>query len=120
MWSINGFLNVDYAALGNKKIDCKGKLKTILNKIHADFKSAYGEDLFICADRAFQDRDKEVDESVVESLNDWFIASEQAPTRSSWTVRTFNGKTVGVAVPAFYTNDKSGTRMFLMQITANV
>ena len=90
----------------------KGKLKAILNKIHADFKSAYGEDLFICADRAFQDRDKEVDESVVESLNDWFIASEQAPTRSSWTVRTFNGKTVGVAVPAFYTNDKSGTRMF--------
>ncbi len=112
LWSINGFLNVDYAALGNKKIDCKGKLKAILNKIHADFKSAYGEDLFICADRAFQDRDKEVDESVVESLNDWFIASEQAPTRSSWTVRTFNGKTVGVAVPAFYTNDKSGTRMF--------
>ena len=112
LWSINGFLNVDYAALGNKKIDCKGKLKTILNKIHADFKSAYGEDLFICADRAFQDRDKEVDESVVESLNDWFIAAEQAPTRSSWTVRTFNGKTVGVAVPAFYTNDKSGTRMF--------
>lgn len=112
LWSINGFLNVDYAALGNKKIDCKGKLKTILNKIHADFKSAYGEDLFICADRAFQDRDKEVDESVVESLNDWFIASEQASTRSSWTVRTFNGKTVGVAVPAFYTNDKSGTRMF--------
>ena len=41
LWSINGFLNVDYAALGNKKIDCKGKLKTILNKIHADFKSAY-------------------------------------------------------------------------------
>lgn len=71
--------NVDYAALGNKKIDCKGKLKTILNKIHADFKSAYGEDLFICADRAFQDCDKEVDESVVESLNDWFIAAEQAP-----------------------------------------
>ena len=112
LWSINGFLNVDYAALGNKKIDCKGKLKAILDKIHADFKTAYGEDLFICADRAFQDRDKEVNESVVESLNDWFIAAEHAANRSSWTVRSFNGKTVGVAVPAFYTNDKSGTRMF--------
>lgn len=112
LWSINGFLNVDYAALGNKKIDCKGKLKAILNKIHADFKSTYGEDLFICADKAFQDRDKEVDESVVESMNDWFIAAEQAANRSSWTVRTFNGKTVGVAVPAFYVNDRSGTRMF--------
>ena len=33
LWSINGFLNVDYAALGNKKIDCKGKLKAILDKI---------------------------------------------------------------------------------------
>ena len=112
LWSINGFLNVDYAALGNKKIDCKGKLKAILDKIHADFKTAYGEDLFICADRAFQDRDKDVNESVVESLNDWFIAAEHAANRSSWTVRSFNGKTVGVAVPAFYTNDKSGTRMF--------
>ena len=112
LWSINGFLNVDYAALGNKKIDCKGKLKAILDKIHADFKTAYGEDLFICADSAFQDRDKEVNESVVESLNDWFIAAEHAANRSSWTVRSFNGKTVGVAVPAFYTNDKSGTRMF--------
>ena len=79
MWSINGFLNVDYAALGNKKIDCKGKLKTILNKIHADFKSAYGEDLFICADRAFQDRDKEVDESVVESLNDGLLPLSRLP-----------------------------------------
>lgn len=45
LWSINGFLNVEYAALGGKRISCTGKLKNILEKIREDFKATFGESL---------------------------------------------------------------------------
>lgn len=111
LWSINGFLNVEYAALGGKRISCTGKLKNILEKIREDFKATFGEDLFLCVDKAFFDRDSRVTKSVVDARNDWFIASEQATNRSSYSLYTLNGTSVGVAVPGFLTNDKSGSRM---------
>lgn len=108
IWSINGFLNVEY---GGQRPDCTGKLKAILDKIHADFEATFGEKLFICVDKAFRDRDSQVDGSVVEAMNDWFVASEQTSNRSWYTLRSLNGHDVGVAVPGFLTNDRSGNRM---------
>lgn len=109
LWSPNGFLNVEY---GGKKLDCTGHLKTIFDKLHKDFKETYGEEIFICVDKAFADRDPMVDRSVVDAMNDWFIASEQASNRCSFTLRSLNGVNVGVAVPSFLTNDRQGERMF--------
>lgn len=108
IWSPNGFLNVEY---GGAKPDCTGKLKAILDKIHSDFKTTYGEEVFICVDKAFSDRDSQVDKTVVDAMNDWFTASEQTTNRCSYTLRSLNGVDVGVAVPGFLTNDKSGNRM---------
>lgn len=108
IWSPNGFLNVEY---GGAKLDCTGKLKAILDKIHSDFKATYGEEVFICVDKAFSDRDSQVDKTVIDAMNDWFTASEQTTNRCSYTLRSLNGVDVGVAVPGFLTNDKSGNRM---------
>ncbi len=108
IWSPNGFLNVEY---GGQKPDCTGRLKAILDKLHQDFKDTFGEEVFICVDKAFADRDPKVDRTVVDAMNDWFIASEQSNSRSSYTMRSFNGVNVGVAVPGFLTNDKKGDRM---------
>ena len=112
MWNINGFLAVTYAALNGERPDCTGKLKAILDKIRADFKTTFGEDVFLCVDKAFLDRDSKIDKSTVEAANDWFVASEQAANRNSYSLRSLNGVKVGVAVPGFLTSDKSGTRMF--------
>ncbi len=111
IWSPNGFLNVTYAALGNQRPDCTGKLKAILDKIHADFKAAFGEELFICVDKAFMDRDSKVNKTVVEATNNWFVASEQTTSRHSYSLASTNNINVGVAVPGFLTNDKQGNRM---------
>ncbi|MBQ8522016.1 MAG: DUF5010 domain-containing protein [Bacteroides sp.] len=111
LWSINGFLNVNYAALGNQKPDCTGKLKAILEKIRSDFQATFGEDVFFCVDRAFMDRDPQVDRNVVDSKNNWFVASEQTTNRYSYTLTAMNNVNVGVAVPGFLTNDKLGNRM---------
>lgn len=108
IWSINGFLNVEY---GGKRPDCTGRLKAILDKLHADFKSTFNEELFICVDKAFADRDPQVDKTVVDAMNDWFIASEKTTNRCSYTLRTLNDVSVGVGVPGFLTNDKQGDRM---------
>lgn len=111
IWSPNGFLNVTYSALGNQRPDCTGKLKAILDKIHADFKAAFGEELFICVDKAFMDRDSKVNKTVVEATNNWFVASEQTTSRHSYSLASTNNINVGVAVPGFLTNDKQGNRM---------
>ena len=108
IWSPNGFLNVEY---GGQKPDCTGHLKAIIDKLHQDFKTTFGEDLFICVDKAFGDRDSQVDRTVVDAMNDWFTASEQTTNRCSYTMRTLNNVSVGVAVPGFLTNDKAGNRM---------
>jgi len=108
IWSINGFLNQEY---DGKKPDCTGRLKAILDRIHADFEAEFGEKLFICVDKAFRDRDPQVTGAVVEAMNDWFTASEQTTNRCSYTLRSFNGVNVGVAVPGFLTNDRVGNRM---------
>lgn len=110
IWSPNGFLNVDYRALGNKKPDCTGKLKAILDRLHADFKSTFGEDVFICVDGAFRDRDPQSAASA-DAFNNWFTASEQATNRSSYTLVNYNGHNVGVACPGFLVNNLSGNRM---------
>lgn len=112
IWSVNGFLNVTYAALGGQKPNCSGRLKAILDKIRADFNATFGEDLFFCVDKAFMDRDSKVDKTVVESKNNWFVASEQTTSRHWYSLATMNNINVGVAVPGFLTNDKSGSRMF--------
>ena len=112
LWSVNGFLNVTYKALGGERPDCTGKLKVILDKIRADFNATFGEDVFICVDKAFSDRDMYVDATVVDARNRWFVASEQTTNRYSYSLEGYNNVRTGVAVPAFLTNDKSGTRMF--------
>ena len=112
LWSVNGFLNVDYAALGNKKPDCTGKLKAIIEKLRADFNATFGEDVFICVDKAFCDRDMYCDATVIDARNGWFVASEQTTNRYSYSLLGYNNVNVGVACPGFLTNDKSGTRMF--------
>ena len=110
IWSPNGFLNVEYRALGNKKPDCNGRLKAILDKLHADFKSTFGEEVFICVDGAFRDRDPQSANSA-DAFNNWFTASEAATNRSSYTLANFKGHNVGVACPGFLCNDRSGSRM---------
>lgn len=112
LWSINGFLNIPYSALGGNKIDCVGRLKKILEKLRFDFIQTFGEDVFLCVDKSFFDRDLQVNASIVDARHDWFTASEQASNRCTYSLVSLNDNNIGVVVPGFLTGDKSGKRMF--------
>lgn len=107
IWNVEDFLLIDY---GGVKQCYDGKLKAVLQRLRHDFKEAFGEDVFLCVDKAFVERDCEVDSTVVDAVNDWFTASEQQSDRCSYTLRAYNGVKVGVAVPAYLTNNKGGVR----------
>lgn len=109
IWSPNGFVNREY---GGVKPDCSTYLKAVLDRLHKDFKETFGEEVHICVDRAFADRDPYVTKAVTESMNDWF---NTVPNSSSYgfSSHTFNNHTVGVAVPGFVANDRSGSLMFV-------
>lgn len=109
IWSPNGFVNVPY---GGVFLNCNGKLKAVIDRLHEDFKATYGEEVHICLDRAFYDRDKTVTSKVADSMNDWFntIKDDAAFSRS---LRSTNKNIVGVSVPGFVANDKKGSKMFI-------
>lgn len=103
LWSVNTFVD-------NKNDGTpinEGKLSAILNRIRSDFNSTFGEDVFIIADKSFQDRDKTVYAPVVDAFNDWFGMD------NPYTVRRHNGRSIGVGVPGFSVNDLIGNHMFI-------
>lgn len=105
VWSPNGFVNYEYDGV---KPVCTKRFKKIFDRIHEDFRERYGEELHICADKAFQDRDPYVTGKVVESMNDWFVAAQNVS--KSYTLRSVNKYNVGVACPGFWINDKKGDK----------
>lgn len=109
IWSPNGFVNVPY---GGAFLNCKTYLKAVLDRLHADFKEAYGEEVHICVDRAFKDRDSYVAGKVADSMNSWFNTIPGSETFSK-SFEATNGHRVGVSVPGFVANDKSGDKMFI-------
>ena len=114
LWNVGGFLSCNYVALGNKPIDCTGKLRAVLAKVQEDFKSTFGEELFICADKSFVKLDETLRNTpeILQSINGWFVAEGNNPT--SFTVEELNGNKVGACVPAFSTGEINASRpMFL-------
>ena len=109
IWSPNGFVNVEY---GGVRPDCTGHLKAVLDKIHQDFLETFGEEVHICVDRAFSDRDNTVNKQVTNSMNSWFNTDPNS-SHFARSMHTMNNFTVGVAVPGFSVNDKKGNRMFI-------
>lgn len=78
LWTLNGFLGQKYPGLGNKKIDCTGKLKAIILKMKADFRREFGEELFVIPDRSWEDLDPQVrDEGVADAMNVWFSGKDE-------------------------------------------
>ncbi len=104
IWNINGFVT------GSND----GKIKKILNQLHSDFKERYGDELFICADKSFIDRDPEVTTDDLDAVNNWFTAAANATaTNFNYTLYSYNGHNVGVAVPGFSAGDLSGAHQFI-------
>lgn len=104
IWSINGFVTGDNA----------GYVKAILDRLHADFKARFGEDLFIIADKDFLNRDSEITSDDVEALHNWFTAAANSTaTNFNHTLYSYNGHNVGVTVPGFSVGDISGAWQFI-------
>lgn len=109
IWSPNGFVNRSY---GGEPLDCTKHLKAVLDRLHADFLETFGEEIHICVDRAFAERDSYVTRETVESMNDWFNTVSTGSTYG-WSCHTLNNFTVGVCVPGFVSNDQSGSLMMV-------
>lgn len=109
IWSPNGFVNVQY---GGQFPDCNLHLKAVIDRLHKDFKDTYGEEVHICVDKAFADRDSYVTKQVIDSMNDWFNTVENSPYFSK-SMHSMNNNNVGVSVPGFVVNDRSGNLMFV-------
>ncbi|WP_195655608.1 DUF5010 domain-containing protein [Bacteroides sp. 1001136B_160425_E2] len=134
LWTLNGFLNKKYLGLGNKKIDCTGKLKAIILKMKEDFRREFGDELFVIPDRAWSDLDPQVrDDGVVDAMHVWF-SGRLHPGRlyaggnyyllnnpretDIWEWHYDNDNTpneyikVGTAIPGFWNNDLGGSGQF--------
>lgn len=78
LWTLNGFLGQVYPGNDNKRIDCNGKLKAIVLKMKQDFRTAFGEELFVVLDQSWENLDPQVrEEGVADAMHVWFSGKDQ-------------------------------------------
>jgi len=89
--------------------DVPGKLSYILKRIREDCIKEFQMDPLLIIDQDWAKRDNTLSSATeaIGGINDWFNMS------NPYTVRTFKDLTVGIGVPGFSVNDKSGNKMFL-------
>lgn len=89
--------------------DVPGKLAYLLKRIREDCIKEFNMDPLLIIDQDWTKRDNTLSKATeaIGGINDWFNMS------SPYSSRTFKNLTVGVGIPGFLVNDKTGNKMFV-------